>query len=91
MKMSPKIDLCYSSSNNTSYPIDTNDKEAMKKFRNDNPHLIGNFIPAGTPFVMRGAKDNNTRSWRESRPDLVCAFNRVQSLPPRSKTKYCSY
>ena len=82
--MSQAIDLCFSSTDNNTYPIDTSDKAAVTTFRQDNPHLIGNIIPAGTPFIMRG-KGEGAKPWRESRPDLVCAFKQLQSLAPQAR------
>lgn len=88
------IALCYCTGNNSTYPVDPNNKQAFATFQQDNPHLNGAFITAGTPFIMRtdsnngGANDSsNNEDWRKIRPDLVCALNQMQSLPPQARQK----
>ena len=91
--MPNNIALCYSSSNNSTYPVDQNNKQAFAAFERDNPHLNGAFISAGTPFIMRSDSNNdnaNNIDWRQARPDLVCAFNQIQSLPPQAKRNIAS-
>lgn len=86
--MPNNITLCYSSTNNSTYPVNPNNKQAFTTFQQDNPHLNGAFISAGTPFIMRtdSSNDNtNASNWRQERPDLVCAFNQMQALPQHAK------
>lgn len=58
--MPNNIALCYSSSNNSTYPVNPNNKQAFTTFQQDNPHLNGTFISAGTPFIMRTDSSNET-------------------------------
>ena len=86
--MSEDIALCYSKSN--AYPVDRNDKQALADFQRDNSHIRGSFISAGTPFIMRTNSSNSSsndhnRDWKQARPDLVCTFKKMQSLPQQSK------
>jgi len=86
--MSEDIALCYSKGN--TYPVDRNDKQALANFQQDNSHIRGSFISAGTPFIMRthsNGNDNNTTDWKKTRPDLVCTFKKMQSLSQQSKRK----
>ena len=83
--MSEDIALCYSRSN--AYPVDRNDKQALADFQKDNSHIRGSFISAGTPFIMRANSSSNDHNsdWKQARPDLVCTFKKMQSLPQQSK------
>jgi hypothetical protein len=84
--MSEDIALCYSKSN--VYPVDRNDTQALANFQQDNSHIKGTFISAGTPFIMRPSGSNNdNRDWKQARPDLVCTFKQMQSLSQQSKRK----
>lgn len=86
--MSEDIALCYSKGN--SYPVDRNDKQALAHFLQDNSHIRSSFISAGTPFILRtnsNGSDNTATDWKKARPDLVCTFNKMQSLSQQSKRK----
>ncbi len=86
--MSEEIALCYSKGN--IFPVDRNDKQALANFQQDNSHIKGSFISAGTPFILRSnhAESNNPASdWKKARPDLVCTFKKMQSLSQASKRK----
>jgi len=50
--MSQEFDLCFSNQTRAQLPVDTSDINEVRAFRKNNPHIIGNFIPAGTPFVL---------------------------------------
>ncbi|MEI8667572.1 MULTISPECIES: hypothetical protein [Pseudoalteromonas] len=45
-----QFDLCFNTKSRASLPFNTSDLEQLKRFREDNPHIIGNFIPQGTPL-----------------------------------------
>jgi len=81
--MPNNIALCYS--NNNTYPVDRNNSQAFSDFQQDNPKIIGGFVPAGTPFIMRN--DSTVKDWRKARPDLICPLNHMQSLPQQAKRK----
>jgi len=86
--MPEDIALCFSRSN--AYPVDRNDKKALADFQQDNPHIKGPLIAAGTPFIIRTDTNNsseNRKNWQQSRPDLVCSFKKMQSLPQEAKRK----
>ncbi|WP_282167280.1 hypothetical protein [Shewanella japonica] len=82
--MPQKYDLCFSTQSRASLPIDANDLEQVKAFRTNNPHILGNFLPAGTPFVLPTDK---TQAVQQSRPDLACALSEVYNWPSQSQRK----
>ena len=80
--MPNNIELCYSKSN--TYPVNPNNEQVFATFQQDNPHINGAFVSAGTPFIMRRGNTNGT-NWRQERPELVCTLNQIQSLPQQAK------
>jgi hypothetical protein len=80
--MPNNIELCYSKSN--TYPVNPNNEQVFATFQQDNPHINGAFVSAGTPFIMRNGNTNGT-NWRQERPELVCTLNQIQSLPQQAK------
>tara|TARA_R110001583_G_scaffold37034_1_gene121281 strand:- start:215 stop:1243 length:1029 start_codon:yes stop_codon:yes gene_type:complete len=80
--MPNNIELCYSKSN--TYPVNPNNEQVFATFQQDNPHINGAFVSAGTPFIMRSGNTNGT-NWRQERPELVCTLNQIQSLPQQAK------
>lgn len=83
--MSHQFDLCFSTKSRTSLPIDTSNKLAYKQFRQDNPHILGSFIPAGTPFIVSESGSDSVKLLRESRPDIACALDGVNSWSQSTK------
>jgi hypothetical protein len=84
--MSKDIALCYS--NNNTYPVDRNNQQELANFKQDNPHITGSSISIGTPFILRSEGSNAKSSdWRKERPDLVCSFDKIQSLSQPVKKK----
>ncbi|NRB42070.1 MAG: hypothetical protein HRU20_26960 [Pseudomonadales bacterium] len=57
--MPSPIDICLNN-NTTAIPCTPNDAEALAIFRKDNPHITGNSILSGTPYIVRnGAIDSS--------------------------------
>ncbi|MBD1555847.1 hypothetical protein HC752_02700 [Vibrio sp. S9_S30] len=82
--MTQAIQLCFSNTSQN-YPVDISDKDAVAHFRKNNPHIIGNTIPKGTPYVVSHGNEATALEWRGKRPDLVCAFNQAQALSPQAQ------
>ncbi len=64
--MSQDIALCYSKGN--TYPVDRHDKQALADFQQDNSHIRGSFISAGTPFIIRtksNGRNNTVTDWKK--------------------------
>ncbi|WDE03704.1 hypothetical protein SG34_020295 [Thalassomonas viridans] len=83
--MSGEIDICINSKTCSSLPCPSNDQEAVAAFLRDNPHISGNFIPQGTPYILRQGPVDKSRPWQELRPDLVSNFNQLKALPAESR------
>ncbi len=82
--MPQEYDLCFSTQSRASLPINADDINQVKAFRNNNPHILGNFLPAGTPFVLPA---DATQSIQQARPDLACALSEVYNWPSHSQRK----
>ncbi|WDE13507.1 hypothetical protein [Thalassomonas haliotis] len=82
--MANEIDICISSKTCSSLPCPP-DPQAVEAFLQDNPHISGNFIPQGTPYILRQGQLDKTRRWQELRPDLVSNFNQLKALPGDSR------
>lgn len=85
--MQPSFSICFNKPGNNQLPCDINNQQALTIFRQDNPHVIANFIPNGTPFIIRNdtagaalATSSNT-TWRQQHPDLAARFKELLSLP----------
>jgi len=83
--MTSEIDICISSKTCSSLPCPPNDQEAAAAFLQDNPHISGNFIPLGTPYILRQGPVDKARPWQELRPDLESNFNQLKALPAQSR------
>lgn len=79
------FDLCFNTKSRASLPFNTSDLEQLKRFREDNPHIIGNFIPQGTPFILRSPQSGDMSDFRRSRPDIACALDSTVSWPQHTK------
>ncbi|WP_281556821.1 hypothetical protein [Thalassomonas sp. RHCl1] len=82
--MPSEIDICISSKTCSSLPCSP-DPQAVEAFLQDNPHISGNFIPQGTPYILRQGQIDKTRPWQELRPDLASNFNQLKALPAQSR------
>ncbi|WDE00744.1 hypothetical protein [Thalassomonas actiniarum] len=82
--MPSEIDICISSKTCSSLPCPP-DPQAVEAFLLDNPHISGNFIPQGTPYILRQGQIDKARPWQELRPDLVSNFNQLKALPAESR------
>jgi len=82
--MSQEFDLCFSNQTRAQLPVDTSDINEVRAFRKNNPHIIGNFIPAGTPFVL---SQSDAKASLASRPDLACALSSVMSWDKKTQRK----
>ncbi len=79
------FDLCFNTKSRTNLPINENNLTLLKQFRKDNPHIIGNFIPQGTPFILRSPEQGNMSDFRRARPDIACALDSTMSWPEHTK------
>ncbi|WP_218648491.1 MULTISPECIES: hypothetical protein [unclassified Pseudoalteromonas] len=80
-----QFDLCFNTKSRASLPFNSNNLEQLKRFREDNPHIIGNFIPQGTPFILRTPQSGDMSDFRRSRPDIACALDNTVSWPEHTK------
>ncbi|WP_212748091.1 hypothetical protein [Pseudoalteromonas sp. S3178] len=80
-----QFDLCFNTKSRASLPFNASDLEQLKRFREDNPHIIGNFIPQGTPFILRSPQSGDMSDFRRSRPDIACALDSTVSWPQHTK------
>ncbi|WP_028864785.1 hypothetical protein [Psychromonas aquimarina] len=83
--MQSSISICFNKPGNNQLPCDINNQQALKAFRQDNPHVMANFIPNGMPFVVRDnaaatTVETNT-TWQQQYPDLAAQFREIFSLP----------
>ncbi|MFU2510557.1 hypothetical protein [Pseudoalteromonas sp. ASV78] len=80
-----QFDLCFNTKSRASLPFNSSDLDQLKRFREDNPHIIGNFIPQGTPFILRSPQSGDMSDFRRSRPDIACALDNTVSWPEHTK------
>ncbi|WP_221076139.1 hypothetical protein [Agarivorans aestuarii] len=84
--MSDDILICFNKSNCSKPPCDTNDKDALLAFRKDNPHILSNTIPHGTPFVVRQMKPTQDRKpWQQLYPQKARQLRELRLLPRQQR------
>ena len=76
------LDICFSNRPRAALPIDTSDINQMRDFRRNNPHIIGNFVPAGTPIIFDRV---DAESKLASRPDLTCSLAAMRNWTGETK------
>lgn len=79
--MQPSFSICFNKPGNNQLPCDIKNQQALTTFRQDNPHIMANFIPNGMPFIIRNdtagaavATSSNT-TWRQQHPGLAPRFS----------------
>ena len=83
--MSNAFEICFSTTPKSKLPVDVKNKTAYSQFRKDNPHILGTFIPAGTPFILSNNSSNSVEKIRNDRPDIACALDTVKSWSQETK------
>lgn len=82
--MPQEYDLCFSNQSRASLPVNINDINQVKAFRKNNPHILGTFIPAGTPFVLT---TDVAETIQKPRPDIACAISTAVNWPAQAQRK----
>ena len=80
--MQSPFSICFNKQGNYQLPCDITNHQAVGVFRQDNQHIIANFIPNGMPFIVRDKtiiKDSDV-SWKKLYPDLAVQLRSILSL-----------
>lgn len=87
--MSESIAICFNKPGCVKLPVDNSNTAALEVFRNDNPHIMADFIPNGVPFIVRDDYSNATPdvSWRRRYPEIAKQLSASIRLENQQRTR----